>query len=251
MSSEVACSAYYRKRHEGSASQAISAAVGTNRFICLCGHVHNYGMYTVRQRQQCFRSFVVVVVIASLHLTEIFARALASHVACTGTSMSSCSSTKFCADMHPPLAISTFCYPQILEVFGNRAVVQVFEGTTGIDNRKTRVSFTGDVLKMAISEEMLGRGECMSMFFVSLSLPCDRLFLPRLVCGVAVCFFGLFAHTRSHLTALFPPTTVKQSPHLAPVYHPPCISVYIGKSPCGRCHATYILRISLRYSTLS
>ncbi|CAM9631502.1 unnamed protein product [Scytosiphon promiscuus] len=46
---------------------------------------------------------------------------------------------------------------QILEVFGNRAVVQVFEGTTGIDNRKTRVSFTGDVLKMAISEEMLGR----------------------------------------------------------------------------------------------
>ncbi|CAM9926450.1 unnamed protein product, partial [Sphacelaria rigidula] len=46
---------------------------------------------------------------------------------------------------------------QILEVFGSRAVVQVFEGTSGIDNRNTRVSFTGDVLKMAISEEMLGR----------------------------------------------------------------------------------------------
>ncbi|CAN0146004.1 unnamed protein product [Discosporangium mesarthrocarpum] len=49
---------------------------------------------------------------------------------------------------------------QILEVFGNKAVVQVFEGTSGIDNRNTRISFTGDVLKMAISEEMLGRGEC-------------------------------------------------------------------------------------------
>lgn len=50
---------------------------------------------------------------------------------------------------------------QILEVFGNRAVVQVFEGTSGIDNRNTRVSFTGDVLKMPISEEMLGRGKAL------------------------------------------------------------------------------------------
>lgn len=34
---------------------------------------------------------------------------------------------------------------------------QVFEGTSGIDNRNTRCAFTGDVLKMPISEEMLGR----------------------------------------------------------------------------------------------
>jgi V-type H+-transporting ATPase subunit B len=47
--------------------------------------------------------------------------------------------------------------PQILEVYGSRAVVQVFEGTSGIDNKNTRISMTGDVLKMAISEEMLGR----------------------------------------------------------------------------------------------
>eukprot|EP00639_Heterosigma_akashiwo_P002206 CAMPEP_0194582158 /NCGR_PEP_ID=MMETSP0292-20121207/15393_1 /TAXON_ID=39354 /ORGANISM="Heterosigma akashiwo, Strain CCMP2393" /LENGTH=510 /DNA_ID=CAMNT_0039436167 /DNA_START=30 /DNA_END=1562 /DNA_ORIENTATION=- len=46
---------------------------------------------------------------------------------------------------------------QVLEVSGSRAVVQVFEGTSGIDNRATRISFTGDVLKMPISEEMLGR----------------------------------------------------------------------------------------------
>ena len=46
---------------------------------------------------------------------------------------------------------------QVLEVAGARAVVQVFEGTSGIDNRNTRCAFTGDVLKMPISEEMLGR----------------------------------------------------------------------------------------------
>ena len=46
---------------------------------------------------------------------------------------------------------------QVLEVQGSRAVVQVFEGTSGIDNRKTRCEFTGDVLKMGVSEEMLGR----------------------------------------------------------------------------------------------
>jgi len=46
---------------------------------------------------------------------------------------------------------------QVLEVAGSRAVVQVFEGTSGIDNRKTKCEFTGDVLKMGVSEEMLGR----------------------------------------------------------------------------------------------
>jgi V-type H+-transporting ATPase subunit B len=37
------------------------------------------------------------------------------------------------------------------------AADQVFEGTSDIDNKKTHCEFTGDVLKMAISEEMLGR----------------------------------------------------------------------------------------------
>jgi hypothetical protein len=46
---------------------------------------------------------------------------------------------------------------QVLEIAGKKAVVQVFEGTDGIDNTATHVEFTGDVLKMAISEEMLGR----------------------------------------------------------------------------------------------
>jgi len=46
---------------------------------------------------------------------------------------------------------------QVLEIRGSRAIVQVFEGTSGIDNRHTTCEFTGDVLKMPISEEMLGR----------------------------------------------------------------------------------------------
>eukprot|EP00924_Labyrinthula_sp_SR-Ha-C_P016130 snap_masked-scaffold_4-processed-gene-20.13-mRNA-1 protein AED:0.03 eAED:0.03 QI:0/-1/0/1/-1/1/1/0/496 len=46
---------------------------------------------------------------------------------------------------------------QVLEISGPRAVVQVFEGTSGIDNKHCTCEFTGDVLKMPISEEMLGR----------------------------------------------------------------------------------------------
>lgn len=51
---------------------------------------------------------------------------------------------------------------QVLEVAGNKAIVQIFEGTSGIDNTKTRCKFMGDVLKMPISEEMLGRSKLIS-----------------------------------------------------------------------------------------
>ena len=69
---------------------------------------------------------------------------------------------------------------QVLEVDGQRAVVQVFEGTTGIDNQGTTLEFTGEVkliccqpitlgfhinqfmlltqvLKTPVSRDMLGR----------------------------------------------------------------------------------------------
>ena len=46
---------------------------------------------------------------------------------------------------------------QVLEVSGKKAIVQVFEGTSGVDAKKTHVEFTGDVLKMGVSEDMLGR----------------------------------------------------------------------------------------------
>jgi V-type H+-transporting ATPase subunit B len=45
----------------------------------------------------------------------------------------------------------------VLEVYGKRAVVQVFEGTEGVDNTKTSCEFTGDVMRMPTAEDMLGR----------------------------------------------------------------------------------------------
>lgn len=43
------------------------------------------------------------------------------------------------------LGDGTYRRGQVLEVDGTRAVVQVFEGTSGIDNRKTTLEFTGEV----------------------------------------------------------------------------------------------------------
>lgn len=46
---------------------------------------------------------------------------------------------------------------QVLEVSGSKAVVQVFEGTSGIDAKHTTCEFTGDIMRIPVSEEMLGR----------------------------------------------------------------------------------------------
>ncbi|MFQ6059338.1 MAG: V-type ATP synthase subunit B [Anaerolineae bacterium] len=46
---------------------------------------------------------------------------------------------------------------QVLEVDEDRAVVQVFAGTQGLDVEETRVRFTGDVARLGVSLEMLGR----------------------------------------------------------------------------------------------
>jgi len=46
---------------------------------------------------------------------------------------------------------------QVLEAVGKKAVVQVFEGTSGIDAKNTRCEFTGDILRIPVSEDMLGR----------------------------------------------------------------------------------------------
>lgn len=63
---------------------------------------------------------------------------------------------------------------QVLEVAGNKAIVQVFEGTSGIDNTKTRCKFMGDVLKMPISEEMLGRSTSVLLSFMVVVSLCLR-----------------------------------------------------------------------------
>ncbi|XP_049849086.1 uncharacterized protein LOC126317465 [Schistocerca gregaria] len=51
----------------------------------------------------------------------------------------------------------TYRRGQILEAEGSKAVVQVFEGTTSIDTHATRVECTGDVLRLPVSVDMIGR----------------------------------------------------------------------------------------------
>jgi V/A-type H+-transporting ATPase subunit B len=46
---------------------------------------------------------------------------------------------------------------QVLEVHESRAVIQVFEGTKGIDVKDTSVRFMGETMKFGVSREILGR----------------------------------------------------------------------------------------------
>src|SRR5664279_5565622 len=46
---------------------------------------------------------------------------------------------------------------QVLEISGNMAVIQVFEGTQGIDIARTEVRFLEEVAKIDVSIELLGR----------------------------------------------------------------------------------------------
>lgn len=55
------------------------------------------------------------------------------------------------------MADGTLRSGQVLEVSGTKAVVQVFEGTSGIDAKNTLCEFTGDILRTPVSEDMLGR----------------------------------------------------------------------------------------------
>lgn len=59
--------------------------------------------------------------------------------------------------MNIRLGDGTYRRGQVLEAAGKKAVVQVFEGTSGIDNQRTTCEFTGDVLRTPVSEDMLGR----------------------------------------------------------------------------------------------
>ena len=46
---------------------------------------------------------------------------------------------------------------QVLEAFTDKAVVQVFEGTRGLDTHKTSVRFIGETMKLGVSKDILGR----------------------------------------------------------------------------------------------
>ena len=83
---------------------------------------------------------------------------------------------------------------QVLEVAGTKAVVQVFEGTSGIDNTNTSVEFSGNILTTPVSEDMLGR------IFNGSGKPIDKAppILP-LACILDVCIPPnvLQTHTRN------------------------------------------------------
>jgi len=46
---------------------------------------------------------------------------------------------------------------KVLEVGNGKAIVQVFEGTTGLSISGTKAKFVGKVMEMPVSEEVLGR----------------------------------------------------------------------------------------------
>jgi V/A-type H+-transporting ATPase subunit B len=56
---------------------------------------------------------------------------------------------------------------QVLESSKDIAIIQVFEGTRGIDTLETSVRFTGEIMRLAVSREMVGR------FFDGLGRPID------------------------------------------------------------------------------
>lgn len=46
---------------------------------------------------------------------------------------------------------------QVLEVQEDRAMVQLFEGSSGMNLEQTKVRFTGHPLELPVSEDMIGR----------------------------------------------------------------------------------------------
>jgi len=46
---------------------------------------------------------------------------------------------------------------QVLEAFLDKAVIQVFEGTKGLETKLTSARFIGETMKLGLSEDMLGR----------------------------------------------------------------------------------------------
>ncbi len=46
---------------------------------------------------------------------------------------------------------------QVLDAYEDRAIIQVYEGTSGVDTFRTRVRFTGETVKFGVGLELLGR----------------------------------------------------------------------------------------------
>jgi len=46
---------------------------------------------------------------------------------------------------------------QVLEAFMDKAIIQVFEGTKGLDTKNTSARFIGETMKLGVAKELLGR----------------------------------------------------------------------------------------------
>jgi V/A-type H+-transporting ATPase subunit B len=46
---------------------------------------------------------------------------------------------------------------QVLEAYSDKAIIQVFEGTKGLDTKHTSARFTGETMKLGVSKDILGR----------------------------------------------------------------------------------------------
>ena len=46
---------------------------------------------------------------------------------------------------------------QVLEAFMDKAIVQVFEGTKGLDTKNTSARFIGETMKFGVAKDILGR----------------------------------------------------------------------------------------------
>jgi len=55
------------------------------------------------------------------------------------------------------LADGTVRQGQVLEISKAKAIVQVFEGTSGIDNKNCSIQFTGSTMRIPMSDDVMGR----------------------------------------------------------------------------------------------
>ncbi|MHC1625294.1 MAG: V-type ATP synthase subunit B [Methermicoccaceae archaeon] len=46
---------------------------------------------------------------------------------------------------------------QVIDTYQTKAVIQIFEGTSGLSTADIRVSFIGDIFRLSVSDDMLGR----------------------------------------------------------------------------------------------
>ena len=79
---------------------------------------------------------------------------------------------------------------RVIEISGDKAVIQVFEGTSNLSLTNTKTKFMGEPMRLPLSKEMLGRTldgigrpiDGLGDYFADEQLYSDRYFVNRLSC---------------------------------------------------------------------